>query len=61
MHDSQGNIIFNTNNASSKQNNYVMKNNYLESLKIKGNDHNKCKKYYSEKEVIDKHQINLKF
>lgn len=29
MHDSQGNIIFNTNNATSKHNNYVMKNNYL--------------------------------
>jgi hypothetical protein len=60
MHDSKGNPIFNTNNATSKQNNYVMKNNYLESLKIKGNDHNKCKRYYSDKEVIEKHQINLK-
>ena len=29
MHDSKGNPIFNTNNATSKQNNYVMKNNYL--------------------------------
>jgi hypothetical protein len=29
MHDNKGNPIFNTNNATSKQNNYVMKNNYL--------------------------------
>ena len=35
MHDSKGNPIFNTNNATSKQNRYVMKNNYLESLKIR--------------------------
>lgn len=60
MHDNKGNPIFNTNNATTKQNNYVMKNNYLESLKTKGNDHNKCKRYYSDKEVIEKHQINLK-
>ena len=60
MHDNKGNPIFNTNNATAKQNNYVMKNNYLESLKIKGNGHNKCKRYYSDKEIIEKHQTNLK-
>ena len=60
MHDSKGNPIFNTNNATSKQNRYVMKNNYLESLKIKGNGHNKCKKYYTYNDIINRHQQNLK-
>ena len=60
MHDSKGNPIFNTNNSTSKENKYVMKNNYLETLKSKGNDHNSCKRYYSDEEVVEKHQENLK-
>ena len=60
IHDSKCNPIFNTNNSTSKENKYVMKNNYLETLKSKGNDHNSCKRYYSDEEVVEKHQENLK-
>ena len=35
MYDSKGNPIFNTNNATSKEDNYIMKNNYLLSKDCK--------------------------
>ena len=45
MHDKEGNPIFNTKNATVKQNHYEMKNNYLSYLKTKQNPNLGCKKW----------------
>lgn len=53
MYDNKGNIIYNTYNATSKQNYYTMKNNYLLSKKYsKLNNHKGCKRFYTEEEII---------
>lgn len=59
MHDKEGNPIFNTKNATVKQNHYEMKNNYLSYLKTKQNSNLGCKKYYSEEEIEEIHHNNV--
>lgn len=59
MHDKEGNPIFNTKNATVKQNHYEMKNNYLSYLKTKQNPNLGCKKYYSEEEIEEIHHNNV--
>lgn len=59
MHDKEGNPIFNTKNATVKQNHYKMENNYLSYLKTKQNPNLGCKKYYSEEEIEEIHKNKL--